>query len=214
MELNEKEKNVYNIISEVVNGNITRKEAMIKLNKSRQQLYRLINIYHKEGIKGFVHKNHGNIPKNKINRKIIDDLEQLYLDEYYDYNFVAFYDELTENEKYKGKYDISYSSLYNWFLKDDIISPISHKETFKLYNEKMNKAINCDKYEIQDKKIELFQSRQIAFEKAHIRRSSNMFEFGQEVQMDACEKMWFGGIVSYLHLAVDKATKKSFIWLV
>ena len=208
MELNEKEKNVYNIISEVVNGNITRKEAMIKLNKSRQQLYRLINIYHKEGIKGFVHKNHGNIPKNKINRKIIDDLEQLYLDEYYDYNFVAFYDELTENEKYKGKYDISYSSLYNWFLKDDIISPISHKETFKLYNEKMNKAINCDKYEIQDKKIELFQSRQIAFEKAHIRRSSNMFEFGQEVQMDACEKMWFGGIVSYLHLAVDKATKK------
>ena len=208
MELNEKEKNVYNIISEVVNGNINRKEAMIKLNKSRQQLYRLINIYHKEGIKGFVHKNHGNIPKNKINRKIIDDLEQLYLDEYYDYNFVAFYDELTENEKYKGKYDISYSSLYNWFLKDDIISPISHKETFKLYNEKMNKAINCDKYEIQDKKIELFQSRQIAFEKAHIRRSSNMFEFGQEVQMDACEKMWFGGIVSYLHLAVDKATKK------
>ena len=181
---------------------------MIKLNKSRQQLYRLINIYHKEGIKGFVHKNHGNIPKNKINRKIIDDLEQLYLDEYYDYNFVAFYDELTENEKYKGKYDISYSSLYNWFLKDDIISPISHKETFKLYNEKMNKSINCDKYEIQDKKIELFQSRQIAFEKAHIRRSSNMFEFGQEVQMDACEKMWFGGIVSYLHLAVDKATKK------
>lgn len=208
MELNEKEKNVYNIISEVVNGNITRKEAMIKLNKSRQQLYRLINIYHKEGIKGFVHKNHGNIPKNKINRKIIDDLEQLYLDEYYDYNFVAFYDELTENEKYKGKYDISYSSLYNWFLKDDIISPISHKETFKLYNEKMNKAINCDKYEIQDEKIELFQSRQISFEKAHIRRSSNMFEFGQEVQMDACEKMWFGGIVSYLHLAVDKATKK------
>ena len=208
MELNEKEKNVYNIISEVVSGNITRKEAIIKLNKSRQQIYRLINIYHKEGVNGFIHKNHGNIPKNKINRKIIDDLEQLYIDEYYDYNFVAFYDELTENEKYKGKYDISYSSLYNWFLKDDIISPISHKETFKLYNEKMNKAINCDKEEIQDEKIELFQSRQIAFEKAHVRRSSNMFEFGQEVQMDACEKMWFGGIVSYLHLAVDKATKK------
>ena len=26
--------------------------------------------------------------------------------------------------------------------------------------------------------------------------------------MDACEKFWFGGIVSYLHLAVDKAAKK------
>ena len=35
-----------------------------------------------------------------------------------------------------------------------------------------------------------------------------MYAFGQEVQMDACEKVWFGGIVTYLHLAVDKATKK------
>lgn len=26
--------------------------------------------------------------------------------------------------------------------------------------------------------------------------------------MDACEKRWFGNIVSYLHLAVDKGTKK------
>ena len=71
----------------------------------------------------------------------------------------------------------------------------------------MNNAINNNE-KIQEEKIELFQSRQIAFEQAHIRRSSNMFGFGQEVQMDACEKMWFGGVVSYLHLSVDKGTKK------
>ena len=40
------------------------------------------------------------------------------------------------------------------------------------------------------KRFELFQSRQIAFEKAHIRRSSNMYAFGQEVQMDASPEMW------------------------
>lgn len=71
----------------------------------------------------------------------------------------------------------------------------------------MNKAIN-NKEKIQNEKMDLFQSRQISFEKTHTRRSNNMFGFGQEVQMDACEKIWFGGIVSYLHLAVDKATKK------
>ena len=71
----------------------------------------------------------------------------------------------------------------------------------------INKAIT-DKEEIQEEKLELFKSRQISFEKAHVRRSSNMYAFGQEVQMDACEKVWFGGIVTYLHLAVDKATKK------
>ena len=207
MELNEKEKKTYDIIKKVIDGNITRKEAMFELNKSRQQIYRLINIYHSEGEIGFIHKNRGKISEKKIAEKIIDELEQLYLDDYYDYNFIAFYDELNENEKYKGKYDILYSSLYNAFLNDDIISPIAHKGTVKLYNEKMNNAIN-QKENIQEEKLDLFKSRQITFEKSHIRRSSNMFGFGQEVQMDACEKMWFGGIVSYLHLAVDKGTKK------
>lgn len=68
--------------------------------------------------------------------------ENLYLDEYYYYNFEAFYDELLENKRYKGKYDISYSSLHMYFLNDDIISTVAHKETIKLYNEKLNNAFN------------------------------------------------------------------------
>lgn len=207
MDLNHNEQLVYEIIEKVVNGSITRKEAMFELNKSRQQIYRLINIYHLKGKNGFIHGNRGKKSEKRIKREIIEELENLYLDEYYDFNFEAFFEEINEKEKYKGKYDISYSSLYNYFLNDDIISPIAHKGTIKLYNERMNNAINNNE-KIQEEKIELFQSRQIAFEQAHIRRSSNMFGFGQEVQMDACEKMWFGGVVSYLHLSVDKGTKK------
>lgn len=207
MELNDKEKFVYETIVKVVNGLISRKEAMFELNKSRQQIYRLINIYHSEGKTGFIHSNRGKESKTKIKKSIIEELEQLYLDKYYDFNFEAFYEEITEKEKYKDKYKVSYSSLYRSFLNDDIISPIAHKETIKLYSEKMNDAIN-NKEKIQEEKVELFQSRQITFEQAHTRRSSNMFGFGQEVQMDACEKIWFGGVVSYLHLSVDKGTKK------
>ena len=169
MELNDKEQFVYETIEKVVNGLITRKEAMFELNKSRQQIYRLINIYYSKGKVGFIHGNRGNIPHNKKDTSIIEELEQLYLDEYYDYNFEAFYDELTETKKYKDKYNISYSSLYMHFLNDDIISPIAHKETIKLYNEKMNNAINGKdvngKEEIPEEKVELFQSRQITFEK-------------------------------------------------
>lgn len=51
-------------------------------------------------------------------------------------------------------------------------------------------------------------SRQIAFEKSHIRRSSNLYAFGQEIQMDASPKIWFGEVITHLHLAVDKGTKK------
>ena len=62
-------------------------------------------------------------------------IEDLYLTEFYDYNFEHFYDEI------KDEYDISYSSLYRYFLKNEIISPIAHKETIKLYNEAMINAI-------------------------------------------------------------------------
>lgn len=207
MELNIKEQNTYETIAKIINGELTRKEAAFELNKSRQQIYNLIKIYTEQGKEGFIHKNKGKIPSNKLSRQIIEEIESLYLDEYYDFNFEAFYEELMENKKYKGKYDISYSSLHMHFLNDDIISPIAHKETIKLYNERMNNAINNNE-EIQEDKVELFHSRQIAFEKAHIRRSSNMYAFGQEIQMDASPKIWFGDVVTHLHLAIDKGTKK------
>ena len=207
LELTNKERYTYTIISKVITGDLSRKEAMSELNKSRQQIYRLINIYYTEGEKGFIHGNRKKIPYNKKNCLIIEELKKLYLEEYYDYNFEAFYDELSENKKYKGKYEISYSTLYKEFLSDDIISPNAHKETIRLYNEKMYYATN-EKKDIVEEKLELFQSRQIQFEKAHIRRSSNGYVFGQEIQMDASPKIWFGDVITHLHLAVDKGTKK------
>ena len=206
--LNVNEQKKHDIIEKVVLGNITRKEAQYELNLSRQQIYRLINIFNTEGKSGFCHKNRGKNNITKKERNLIEELKQLYFNEYYDYNFIAFYDELNENKKYKGKYDISYSSLYREFLNDDIISPLAHKGTIKLYKEKMNNSIKSTVENIPEEKIELFESRQISFEKAHTRRASNLFVFGQEVQMDACEKIWFGDAVSYLHLSVDKGTKK------
>ena len=199
--LNDKEQHTFEVIDKIVNGEMTRKEAQFELDKSRQQIYRLILIYLNEGKEGFIHKNRGKVSKNKIDKNIIEELEQLYLNEYYDYNFEHFFEEI------KDRYNISYPSLHRCFLSDDIISPIAHKETIKLYNERMNNAINSNE-NIQEEKVELFQSRQIAFEKAHIRRSSNLYAFGQEIQMDASPKIWFGDVVTHLHLAVDKGTKK------
>ena len=72
----------------------------------------------------------------------------------------------------------------------------------------MNNCIKENDNNVNDKKIELYKSRLLEAEKAHVRRSNNLFVFGQEVQMDACQKIWFGAVVSFLHLAVDKATKK------
>ena len=200
--MNENNKLKFETTKKVVNKEITIKEAMEILNQSRRNINRLINKYINEGEKGFIHKNTGKTNNNKINESVINEIEDLYLKEYYDYNFTAFYEEISDI------YDISYDVMLKAFKKDDIISPIAHKQTIKLYTEKMKKATVENENIIEKEKIELYKSRLIEVEKAHIRRSSNLYAFGQEVQMDACFKLWFGGISSALHLAVDKGTKK------
>lgn len=201
--LNEYEQNKFDTISKLVSKEITVKEAMNKLNLTERQIYRLKKIYIKQGKEGFIHGNCGKENPNKKDENLIKELEELYLEKYYDFNFIHFYEDYVF-----GKYDISYDVMLNRFKEDDVISPLAHKKTVRAYKDKMKEAINNNNSNVVEEKIELFKSRIIETEKAHPRRSNNLYVFGQEVQMDACNKMWFGGIPSFLHLAVDKATKK------
>ena len=200
--LNDNERKKYETIDKVIKGKMTRKEASVELDLTLKQIDRLKKIYITDGEKGFIHGNRGKANTNKKDDTLINVLEELYLKDFYDFNFEQFY------EKIFGKYDISYDAMLKRFTKDGILSPLAHNKTLKEYKEAMKEVIaNKDDF-IQQEKIELYKSRIIAFEKAHTRRASNLYVFGQEVQMDACEKFWFGDVVSYLHLAVDKATKK------
>lgn len=201
--LNDKENKKYETIEKVINGFMTRKEASIELKLSLKQIDRLKSIYYSKGKDGFIHGNRGKLNPNKKDENLIKTLEELYLEKHFDFNFEHFYE-----EHVFSKYDISYDAMLKTFTKDDIISPLAHKNTIKLYKDKMKEVIKEDNSNIKEEKVELFKSRIIETEKAHPRRSNNLYTFGQEVQMDACNKMWFGGIPSFLHLAVDKATKK------
>ena len=201
--LNDKEQNKYDIIKKVVDGTMTRKEAMFELNLSRQQVYRLVNLYKSKGKEGFINGNRGKSNPNKKDDELIQTLIDLYLEKHYYFNFQHFYEDYV-----LGKYDISYDVMLKRFTEDDVISPLAHKKTIKLYKDKMNEVIKENETNDNEEKIELFKSRIIEAEKAHPRRPNNLYVFGQEIQMDACQKLWFGNIPSFLHLAVDKATKK------
>ena len=50
MELNSKEQKTCDTIAKIMNNELTRKEAMIELHKSRQQIYNLIKVYNEQGI--------------------------------------------------------------------------------------------------------------------------------------------------------------------
>ena len=200
--LNDNERKKYETIGKVINEEMTRKEASVELDLSLRQIDKLKKKYLITGKDAFIHGNRGKANPNKKEESLINELENLYLKEFYDFNFEQFY------ERIFCKYDISYDTMLKHFTNDGILSPLAHKKTLKDYKETLKEAIANKDEDIQPEKIELYKSRIIAFEKAHTRRSSNLYVFGQEVQMDACEKFWFGDIVSYLHLAVDKATKK------
>lgn len=206
MKLSKREQYKFDVIGRLVNHEITNKEASIDLNLSRQQIYRLIQLYKSKGEAGFIHKNRGKESFKRISDNVIQEIIDLYLKEYYDYNFEAFYDVIKDN------YKISYDTLINKLKSNDVISPLSQKKTIVLYNEKMKKSIDTNQV-VDIAKSELYESRKISFEKARTRKSYNLFAFGQEIQMDACEKYWFNNTVTYLHLAVDKGTKKAlFAW--
>jgi len=201
--LKEQERKKYTTIEKLENGEITRKEASDELKVSLRQIDRLRITFHSYGEEGFIHGNRGKENPNKKDENLIKELEELYLEKHYDFNFIHFYEDYVFD-----KYNISYDAMLKRFTEDDIISPLAHKKTVKQYKEKMKKVINEEDSDNKEEKVELFKSRIIEAEKAHPRRSSNLYSFGQEIQMDACNKMWFGGIPSFLHLAVDIATKK------
>ena len=201
--LNEIENNKYIAISKLASKKITVKEAANILGLTDRQIYRLKKVYLEKGINGFIHGNHGKENKSKKDENLIKELEDLYLKKHFDFNFEHFYEDFVF-----GKYDISYDTMLKKFTRDDILSPLAHKKTVKLYKNKMNELVNISQDEISYEKVALFKSRILEAEKAHPRKPSNLYYFGQEVQMDACNKIWFGSIPSYLHLAVDKATKK------
>lgn len=151
MSLTKKEKKKYDVIKDIIEGKITKKEAEFSLGLTRRQINRLILKLNKEGISAFSHKNKGNLYNKKLSIDIENEIIDLYITDYYDYNFLHFYEEI--NSKYK----LSFSSLVAILKKADIISPEAQHKTVKIYNNETKKASN--EGNANDKQILLFEER-------------------------------------------------------
>ena len=188
------------VIKDILNGECTKKDAASRLELSVRQINRLILKFNEEGEKGFIHGNRGKESKKKISCDIKDEITNLYTGEFFDYNFTHFYEEIQE------KYNLSYRSISNILTEADIISPEAQHNTIKLYNSNMKKSIQ-NKTATREQ-VKVYKIRQEEEKRKHIRRSSLLYNFGQEVQMDVAFAIWYGSEPRALHLAVDKATKK------
>ena len=199
-ELTEKETRKLNEIKKVIIDESTKKEASDNLGITVRQIDRLILKYTNEGESGFAHKSRCRESKKKVLEKIKEEIINLYISEYFDYNFTHFYEEI------RDRYSLSRRTISTILSEADIISPEAQHKTVTLYNANMKKAIR--QKNATNEQIVIYKKRQEAEKQKHIRRSSLLYNYGQEIQMDASFAIWYGEKIRALHLAVDRATKK------
>ena len=199
LRMNEQEK--YEVIKELVDHNGNKNRASKKLGISRRQIDRLIIKYKEGGKSAFVHGNRGHVPSKTLDKSISEDIILLYKNKYQDWNFNHFKEFLKKDENI----DVSYDFIYKTLTKAGILSPKARKKTKREYAKKkllQEKKIN---YAMSDKQIEHIINHEIDLEVSHPRGEKPKY-FGEVIEQDGSIHMWFGGVKTCLHLAIDKAT--------
>ena len=199
LRMNEQEK--YEVIKELVDHNGNKNRASKKLGISRRQIDRLIIKYKEKGKSTFIHGNRSKKPINALDKSISEDIILLYKTKYYDFNFSHFKEFLKKDENIVVSYDFIYKNL----TKAGILSPKAIKKTKREFKKKQlldEKKINNA---MSDEQINNIINHEIALEDSHPRGEKPKY-FGEIIEQDGSIHMWFGGIKTCLHLAIDKAT--------
>ena len=199
LRMNEQEK--YEAIKELVDHNGNKNRASKKLGISRRQVDRLIIKYIEKGKSGFVHGNRTKKPANTLDKSISENIILLYKNKYYDFNFNHFKEFL----KKKENIDVSYKFIYKTLTKEGILSPRARRKTKRAYAK--NKLLSEKKINnaMSDEQINSIISHEISLEDSHPRGEKPKY-FGEVIEQDGSIHMWFGGVKTCLHLAIDKAT--------
>ena len=188
----------YQVIKKLVETNGNKNRAALMLNRSVRQINRMILGYKSKGKEFFIHGNRGRKPVHALSEEQKTEIEQLYLNKYFDCTYTAFSEFLATRENIYLSVD-----EVRVILRDKyIFSPRTHKSTRRhfaklLMEQQVNAKTNSEKSKIQNKIIEA--------KDAHPRQPRCQL-FGEEVQMDACLHLWFGDKKTTLHAAIDDAT--------
>ena len=198
VELTMNEENKYEVIKNLVDNNGNKQRAAITLHLSIRQINRLIKGYKENGKAFFIHGNRGANPSNKTPEETRNLIVDLYRTKYYDANFTHFTELLERYEKIKLSVSAVTSILENEYILSPRVTKQKKKKIKKVLLEKQNSVKS-------KKEFNKIQSNLIAVEDAHSRRPRHAY-FGELLQMDASQYLWFGSKETYLHIAVDDAT--------
>lgn len=201
VDLRVNEKYKYEIIKKLIETNGNKDRAALKLNCTRRTIDRLIIVYKEKGKEGFIHGNRNRVPVNYISKDMRERIISLYENKYYDSNLTHFAELLELHEDIV----VSNTCLNNILREKNMLSPKAHRKTKRELKAKLKKELvvsnKKETIEILDRidSIERYE--------AHPRRPRCAY-FGELVQMDASEHIWYDGQKTHLHLAIDDATGK------
>ena len=193
-----KELDKYNTIKKLVETNGNKQRAATHLNITVRQVNRLIAGYIAFGKEFFVHGNRGRKPAHSLSIEQKNQIEDLYNTKYFDCNYTQFTEFLADGENIF----LSVAEVGQILRDRFILSPKSHRISRKNIK---NKLIDQQKKSKSKKELTKLQASIVAIEDAHPRQPRCIY-FGEEVQIDASEHLWFGNIKSHLHAAIDDST--------
>ena len=78
IQLTEREQERYDVIRSCIDGDITNKEASVRLGLKRRQVQMLKRAVEKKGIKGAIHGSKGQAPPNATQDVIVDEVEEFF----------------------------------------------------------------------------------------------------------------------------------------
>jgi len=188
----------YLTIKKLVETCGNKKRAALHIGCSLRHVNRMIQGYHAQGKSFFLHKNRGRKPVHALSKETQQTVLDLYRSKYYDTNFTH----CTELLAREDHITISTSTLRNILQENFILSPKATRVTKKRMKQTLKTLQSKTK---SKKKREELQTNLVAIEDAHSRRPRCAY-FGELLQMDASQHLWFGKQITHLHIAVDDAT--------
>lgn len=198
LRMNEYEK--HKLIKELVDHNGNKHRVALRLGITTRQVNRLIITYKKQGKEGFIHGNRDKKPSNTTTRSLAEDIILLYTGKYQGFNFTHFHEFLVEDEGI----GVSRRTVHNILTQNNILSPKANKKTKREFVKRRlieEKKLNAK----TEEQINEIVDYEVALEDSHPRGEKPKY-FGEIVEMDASEHLWFGTKKVHLHLAIDKAT--------
>lgn len=192
----------YETIKKLVDEKGNKKRAAQKLNCSVRTINRLIKRYNDKGKEGFVHGNRNRRPSSTFDGNTKQTIIDLYKTKYSEANIKHFCELLKKHENIV----VSDTSVRNWLYEEGILSPKATRKTKKKLKTELKKAKD-EATAIKEKRQLDDKLESLERQDAHPRRPRAAY-FGELIQMDASPHIWFGNVVTHLHLAIDDATGK------